>query len=233
MSRNSGSLVRIGTLPKLSALMGAAALLIAGTSHITHAGPSQAASNDHAHTNEHAHADAHAHHHHAPTPGYARKVEAYRLPQVDLIREDGSMARFPAMIDDGKPVILNFIYTSCTAICPVLSQTFADVQDLLGSDAMKAHMVSISIDPEHDTPARLAEYARRFGAGPQWTHLTGSLQASLAVQKAFGAFFVDKMNHRPLAFMRRSPGESWVRLEGFAAPEDLVREYRNLLKAGS
>ena len=66
-------------------------------------------------------------------------------------------------------------------------------------------MVSISIDPEYDTPEALNAYARRFDAGPQWEFLTGSLDDSIAVQKAFDADRGDKMNHAPLTLFRATP----------------------------
>jgi len=182
-------------------------------------------------------AEGHDHHHHehheaAAPQGYRRTTQSYQLPDLALVRDDGTAVRFPADIDDGRPVVLNFIYTTCTAICPMLSQTLAAFQRKLGPDVAGVHMVSISIDPEQDTPAQLADYAKRYGAGPQWTHYTGTLEASLEVQKAFQAYYGDKMNHRPVTFLRRAPGQPWVRLEGFTTPDDLVREYRQLVTAG-
>jgi protein SCO1 len=179
--------------------------------------------------------DGHEHHHHqaqtADAP-YQATTRDYALPNLVLVRADGAEVRFPADIDDGRPVLLNFIYTTCTAICPVLSQTFAAFQTRLGPEVTQVHMVSVSIDPEQDTPARLAEYAARYNAGPQWTHYTGTLEASIALQNAFEAYYGDKMNHRPAAFLRRAPGQPWLRLEGFTTPDDLVREYRSLLAGG-
>ncbi len=174
----------------------------------------------------------HEHHHQLAETPYQATTLDYALPDLALVRADGTEVRFPADIDDGRPVLLNFIYTACTAICPLLSQTFAAFQSQLGAEVEQVHRVSISIDPEQDTPARLAEYAKRYGAGPQWTHYTGTLEASIALQKAFEAYYGDKMNHRPVAFLRRAPGQPWVRLEGFATPDDLVREYRQLMAAG-
>ena len=170
------------------------------------------------------------HHHHAESaPGYARLAAAYRLPQTTLVRSDGAKASFPDAIDDGKPVVLNFIFTTCTALCPILSQSFAEFQRKLGADRDKVHMVSISIDPEADTPARLTEYAKHFDAGSQWGFYTGSVQSSVTLQKAFQAYFGDKMHHRPMTFMRRAPGQAWVRLEGFTTPDELLKEYRQLV----
>jgi len=172
----------------------------------------------------------HAHHHHhvAVDPGYQRSEHTYVIPKVTLVREDGSKVAFASELADDRPVVLNFIYTSCTAICPMLSHTFAQFQEKLGNEAGKVRMLSISIDPEYDTPARLAAYAKRYNAGSQWSHYTGSVEASIEVQKAFGAYYGDKMNHRPAVFMRAGPGKPWVRLDGFTTADDLIKEYRNL-----
>jgi protein SCO1/2 len=153
-----------------------------------------------------------------------RSVAAYSLPKVALVRQDGRKVEFPAHIDDGQPVFINFIYTTCTAICPPMSQAFAELQAALGAEQVR--LVSVSIDPEQDTPRRLVEYANRFGAGPQWTFFTGTVEASVAVQKALGAYRGDKMNHTPLTLFRAAPGQPWVRLEGFATPQQMLQEYR-------
>ncbi len=169
----------------------------------------------------------HEHHHHAAaqSAGTKRSEAKYQIPSLTLVRQDGSKAAFPKELDDGRPVILNFIYTSCTAICPVTSQVFSQVQEKLGKDAAKVHMVSISIDPEYDTPARLSEYAKKYKAGGQWQYYTGTVEASIAMQKAFDAYRGDKMNHIPVTYLRIAPGKPWVRLDGFASPDEVIREY--------
>jgi protein SCO1/2 len=86
-------------------------------------------------------------------------------------------------------------------------------------------MMSISIDPEEDTPRKLREYAERFRAGPQWQHYTGTVAASLAMQRAFGVYNGDKMSHAPVTFFRASPSAPWTQLKGFATANDLVRAY--------
>lgn len=172
----------------------------------------------------------HHHHHHAEAaPGYARQLANLQLQPTPVVRADGAKALFPQEIDDGRPVVLNFIYTSCTAICPILSQSFAEFQRRLGAERERVHMVSISIDPEQDTPRRLADYASRFEAGRQWDFYTGSVAASVSLQKGFQAYFGDKMHHRPVTFLRAAPGRPWVRLDGFTSPDELLAEYRRLV----
>jgi protein SCO1/2 len=152
-----------------------------------------------------------------------------KLPEVKLVREDGKTVSLAEELTDAGPVVLNFIFTSCTSICPVMSGIFAQLQNKLGDEREKVHMVSISIDPEQDTPARLATYAQQFHAGPQWRFYTGTPEASLAVQRAFEALRGDKMGHTPVTFLRGGSGGRWVRIDGFASSDELANAVRELL----
>jgi protein SCO1/2 len=152
----------------------------------------------------------------------------YKMPAITLVRQDGTKVALAKAFDDGRPVVLNFIYTSCTAICPVTSQVFSDFREKLGDERKRVNMISVSIDPDYDTPQRLAEYASHYGADANWWFYTGSLQDSVAVQKAFTTYRGDKMNHAPVTLMRAAPGKPWVRVEGFASPDRLLAEYRKL-----
>jgi protein SCO1 len=162
---------------------------------------------------------------------FTRSTAAYSVPQVGLVREDGKAVGLADELADARPVALNFIYTTCNGICPLLSQTFTQLQTKLGARRDKVHLVSISIDPEEDTPERLTEYAKRFHAGPEWHHYTGTAAASLIVQRAFGVYRGDKMSHTPVTLLRTAPGQPWVRLDGFASADDLVRELREQIAA--
>ncbi len=145
----------------------------------------------------------------------------YAVPDIKLVRADGKTVSLPEELNDGRPVVMSFIFTTCTTICPLSSQTFERLQSLLGKDRNRVHMVSISIDPEEDTPARLTAYAKKYKAGPGWSFYTGTVQASLAAQRAFGAYRGDKMDHTPLTLILPAPGKPWIRIDGFATPEEL------------
>jgi len=168
-------------------------------------------------------------HMHMTVPETTRRIVSYTLPPVHLVREDGKTVSLPDELNDGRPVVMTFIYTTCTEICPVISGTFAQLQSKLGADRDRVHLVSITIDPEHDTPARLAAYAKKFNAGPEWHHYSGTLAASVAVQKAFNVYYGDKMDHTPVAFLRSAPGQPWVRFDGFATADALMGELRGML----
>jgi len=160
---------------------------------------------------------------------YTRKVESYTVPDLSLVAMDGAGVSLLAALDTHKPVMLNFIFTTCPSICPVLSATFSQVQQELAAEQNGIRMVSISIDPEHDTPAKLREYAKRYGAGSAWWFLTGSLANSVQAQKAFRAYRGSKMNHEPLAFLRAPRQTSWLRIEGFLSAQELASEYHQLM----
>ena len=159
-----------------------------------------------------------------------RSEAKYLMPKVSLLNQNGQKVTLNKALDDGRPVMLNFIYTSCTTICPVSTQIFSEVQAKLGGQGAKIHMVSVSIDPEYDTPKRLLAYAKENKTGPQWDFYTGSIDDSVAVQKAFDSYRGDKMNHAPVTLLRSGPGKPWVRLDGFASPDVIVKEYLALAK---
>jgi protein SCO1/2 len=163
----------------------------------------------------------------APT----RSMREYAIPAVRLVRDDGKVVSLPDEMDDGRPVVLNFIFTTCSSICPLMSSVLAQFERRLGADADKVHFMSLSIDPEHDTPARLREYADKFHAGLQWQHYTGTAAASVAAQRAFDVYRGGKMSHNAVTLMRAAPGKPWLRIEGLVTPDHLVRHYRELLAA--
>ncbi len=170
--------------------------------------------------------DPHAHHHMmmADNKSLKRSEIAYKVPDLALVRDDGKPVQLLKELSDDRVVVLNFIYTTCTTICPLSSQVFGVLQEKLGADLSHVHLVSISIDPEQDTPARLRDYAKRYHAGSHWQHYTGTVQASNQAQQAFGVYRGDKMNHEPVTLLRAAPGAPWVRFDGFASADDLLAE---------
>jgi protein SCO1/2 len=170
---------------------------------------------------------AHSGHEHGHASTIKRSVVEPRIPRLTLVRDDGTKVDIGTELEQQGPIYLNFIYTSCGSVCPVLSQTFSVLADRLGSDRSKVRMISLSIDPEYDTPSRLAAYRQQFGADASWRFYTGSLEASAAVQKAFGVLSRDKMNHPVATFYRPAAARGWVRIDGFASPEQLEAEYRS------
>jgi protein SCO1/2 len=165
----------------------------------------------------------------AESPTYKRTVENYVMPDVTLVNQDGKKVRFKSIMESDRPVVVDFIYGTCTTICPVLSAGYANLQRKLGKDSTRVHLVSISIDPENDTPKVLKEYLARYRAKPGWDFYTGSRKDIDRVMNAFNSYFRNKMDHKPLTFIR-SPGDGkWIRLYGLISSSEFMEECR---KAG-
>jgi protein SCO1/2 len=161
---------------------------------------------------------------------YKRTLENYRVPDVTLVNQDGKRINLKSFLDGDKPVILDFIYGTCTTICPVLSIGFSHFQKKLGPDAEKVRLVSISIDPDNDTPLVMKEYLQRYGARDGWDFFTGKREDIIRVMKAFDAYVVNKMNHYPLTILHGPKDEDWIRINELLATSELMREYKLLLK---
>jgi protein SCO1/2 len=179
------------------------------------------------HTHDHS---MHAHHQVSQNRDeYVRSEHAYTVPDVSLVNMEGKKISLNSELNSDIPTLLNFIFTSCTAICPVMTSTFSQVQDNLSQYPEAFKMVSISIDPEQDTPETLQKYANKYQAGANWDFLTGNLEAILEIQRAFNAYRGNKMNHVPITFMRATNTDPWVRIEGFTSAKALVGEYQKIV----
>ncbi len=152
------------------------------------------------------------------------------IGRLALIDSNGEEVLLRDAVTADVPVLLNFIFTSCTTICPVMSAGFKQLAERLSAAGRDVRLVSISIDPEVDTPARLREYAARVGAGANWRFLTGSMANVEAAQQAFGAFRGLKESHAALTFIRRSGRGPWEQLDGLAGVETLERAYTGVPK---
>ena len=157
-----------------------------------------------------------------PAARVTRMSASYSPPAVALLRADGVQVSLVAELDYPGPVALNFVFTSCSAICPIQSQTFAELQ-ARAAPGLHLRLMSISLDPLSDTPAVLREYGRKFGAGREWRFYTGTPDASIAAQRAFDVYRGNKMNHEPLVLLRPRPGQPWIRVEGYADAGTLLR----------
>jgi protein SCO1/2 len=160
--------------------------------------------------------------------GYKRSTHQYALPDTTLTDQNGNKTTLQQLLSTDRPVILNFIFTSCTTVCPILSATLAQANKAFADDKIQPLLISISIDPQYDSPMRLHDYAERYHANGNWYFLTGERQQIISLQRAFDAYYGTKMNHQPVNFLRRSPHDAWVRLQGFTSAASLVAEYRAL-----
>jgi protein SCO1/2 len=165
----------------------------------------------------------------AESKKFTRSVETYTIPDVSLINQDGKKVRLQSLLKGDTPVVVDFIYGTCTTICPVLSAGYLNLQNKVTADGSKPpRLISITIDPEHDSPKVLKEYLKRYRAKPGWDFLTGSRADIDAVMKAFNAYIPDKMSHYPLNMIRNPKDGNWVRLFGIMSSREFLAEYQGV-----
>jgi len=142
---------------------------------------------------------------------YTRTIENYVVPDVVLVNQDGKKIKLNAILNSKKVIMVDF-------------------QEKMGADPKDVQLVSISIDPEHDTPKKMKEYLKRYDAKPGWDFYTGQKNDILKVLKALNAYTPDKMSHLPLVLLYSSSNNQWVRIYGLLGTSDLLAEYRKVLR---
>jgi len=156
-----------------------------------------------------------------------------KLPDALLTDQNGKAVRFKADMMADRLVVINFIYTTCTTVCPVQSALIADLQRRLGERSGKdVALISVSVDPLRDTPLRLKEFAARYKAGPGWSFLTGSRPAVDEVLKAFDVYTPNFADHPAAVLVGDPRSGEWVRYLGFPSSDQLLGRIREL-QAGS
>lgn len=164
----------------------------------------------------------------APPP-IKRTVESYTVPDVTLVNQDGAKVKLKALLESGEPVIVDFIFGTCTTICPVLSAGYANLQTKMPPGASKVHLISISIDPENDTPKVMRDYLKRYRAKAGWDFFTGRREDIDKVMYAFNAYIPNKMSHYPLTLIRDPKTGQWIRIFGLMSSSEFMAECK---KAG-
>ena len=160
-------------------------------------------------------------------PISAQRLEiANRIPDVEVVDHTGRKHRFHSDLIRGKTVIVNAVYTSCTSTCPLLGRTFGNLQaalcDRLGRDVF---FVSISRDPENDTPELLAEWRKKYGAKRGWIFVTGKKEAIDSVLEVMTGDRAFTGGHSAIAIVGDDTTGIWFREYGAAQPE----QYQKLL----
>ncbi|HEU0251960.1 MAG TPA: SCO family protein [Pyrinomonadaceae bacterium] len=143
---------------------------------------------------------------------------------VELLDQDGAKLRFYSDVLKNKVVVINTFFTTCTSICPPMNRNFEKIQEALGDRLGKeVFLVSISVDPETDTPPRLKEYGKRFHARPGWIFLTGKKENVDWALYKLGQYVETKDEHTSIFIIGNEPKGLWKKAIGLAKAEELIR----------
>ena len=153
-----------------------------------------------------------------------RKPAEKYFSDVELINQDGQKVRFYSDVLKDKVVVINTFFTTCKSICPPLNRNFEKIQEALGDRLGKeVFLVSISVDPETDTPTRLKEYGQRFHARPGWLFLTGKKENVDWALYKLGQYVETRDDHTSIFIIGNEPKGLWKKAFGLAKAEELIR----------
>ena len=151
-------------------------------------------------------------------------VSVRPIPDVRVYDQNGRQLNFYKDLVANKVVAINFVFTTCTAICRPLTATFRRVQQELGEEVGKnVWLISVSVDPATDTPERLHEFAEKFKAGPGWSFVTGDPSDIDAILRAFGVGINNKNDHTPMVLIGSEAKGVWTRAYGLSSPVEIAK----------
>jgi cytochrome oxidase Cu insertion factor (SCO1/SenC/PrrC family) len=145
-----------------------------------------------------------------------------KIPDAQVLDQNGKQLNFYSDLIKGKTVAINFVFTTCTAICPSLTATFRRVQQDAAARGVDVRLISVSVDPTTDTPERLNDYAAKFKAGPNWTFVTGDKARIDSVLSGLGAAVSNKNDHTPMILIGNDSSDYWTRAYGLTSPTKIV-----------
>jgi len=186
-----------------------------------------------------------AHEHHAaPSAGASMPAEVETetlradkarnyFTDLPVIAQDGKQRRFFSDVLKDKVVLIYLFYTNCENTCPVINQTLAHVQKLLGQRlGSEINLVSITTDPVRDTPPVVREYSEYFGPLPGWFFLTGERQYIETIVGRLGHTSPDPTAHTTYLMVGNVAKGRWTKLKPTASETEIVAMLHLLAEAG-
>ena len=145
------------------------------------------------------------------------------VPDLQVVDQNGHHLRFSSDVLKDRTAVINTFFTNCAAICPITQETFSklakSLSSRLGRDLV---LISISVDPEQDTPQRMKAWGKKFNVGSGWVLLSGNKNETEALLKSLGLFAPGSQRHQTTVLIgNRNSG--WIRASGFASEQKLQK----------
>jgi protein SCO1/2 len=166
-----------------------------------------------------------------PATQAARQSAAQKyFTDVVLVNQNGEKMRLYSDLLKDKVVIIDFFFSTCQGVCLPLNRNLQKVQAALGDHVGKdVHLISVSVDPVTDTPAKLKEYAKTLDAKRGWYFLTGDkANVDFALNK-LGGYVDAKENHTNIFIIGNERTGLWKKAFGLARSEELIKVVESVL----
>jgi cytochrome oxidase Cu insertion factor (SCO1/SenC/PrrC family) len=148
----------------------------------------------------------------------------FEIPDEEVLDQDGRKVRFYSDLIKGKVVVVTIFFTSCTLVCPMQGNALAKLQSQLAERLGKeVFFISISKDPQADTPKHLRRWSREFGVGHGWTLVTGAQGVMKELLWKFTGETPGPKLHSPILLIGNDRTGVWMEAEGLDATEELVK----------
>jgi len=156
----------------------------------------------------------------------SKTLPVERLPAYDarVVDQAGKALQFRRDVLGNGPVVITFVYTRCTTICPVSNVIYQSVQKHLDDRGDRnTRLISISIDPDRDRPSDLAKMAASFDSGPRWRLVTGGRSEISSLLGSFGLQLGAVEDHDPMFLVGNGSDQQYTRISGLPEPEEILR----------
>jgi protein SCO1 len=145
------------------------------------------------------------------------------VPDVQVVNQSGEHVRFNSDVVKGRVAVITSFLTNCSAFCPITQEKLAQLAKLLG-DKMGRQVVfiSISVDPENDTPEHMKAWGEKFHVGTGWSLVSGKKEDVDALLKSLGLYVAIPQRHQS-ALLIGSQKSGWSRVSSWSTAEKLAR----------
>lgn len=153
------------------------------------------------------------------------------IPDVEVLNQEGKKQKFYTDLVKDKVVVINFVFTTCKAVCTQMGSSFSKLQKVLGDRLGRdVFLISVSTDPETDSPAKLKAWGEKFNAGEGWTMVTGQTADLTALLQVLTGDGPGKSYHSPSTLIVDDRKKTHRRAYGLETPERVVQMVDELVK---
>jgi protein SCO1 len=154
------------------------------------------------------------------------------IPDITVLDQDGQKKKFYTDLVKDRIVVINFVFTSCKAMCPLLGANFSRLQSALGERlGQDVFLISVSTDPEIDSPEKMKTWGEKFKAKAGWTLVTGNKEDLARLLRVFTGDGPSKNYHAPMLCVVNDSKKTHRWAYGFEAPERVIEIVDELKRA--